>query len=353
MANRITTKADRNKLKQRREPYWRRLEHKSYLGYRKLKRGAGTWIARLTTSDGGYQYQRIGSEAEFDLDTAARQAKEWMSVARTVGTANQTVQDCIDDYIEHLELEKGGETAREIKLRLKKHVSKRLGSTEVRLLTTRQLKRWHAGMVDSSGDEESTRRRKDSANRVLSLLKAALNLAFRSDTAADDSAWRKVSPFKDVGASRRLFLTDKQISALLKATTGGFRNLVNAAVLTGARFGELANARVSDFNASSGTLHLNGKTGPRTCYLTDVAVQFFSEIARTRLPAANLLCRDDGEAWGKSQQHRPMKEAIKTAKIPAETVFYSLRHYHISKALLAGIPMQLIAENCGTSVRMI
>jgi hypothetical protein len=32
---------------------------------------------------------------------------------------------------------------------------------------------------------------------------------------------------------------------------------------------------------------------------------------------------------------------------------YAFRHYHISRALLAGIQAQVIAENCGTSVRMI
>jgi hypothetical protein len=67
-----------------------------------------------------------------------------------------------------------------------------------------------------------------------------------------------------------------------------------------------------------------------------------------------LLPRYDGEPWGKSpHQHRPMKEAVQAAKLPRETVFYSLRHYHIRKALAAGAPVQVVAENCGTSVRMI
>ena len=39
--------------------------------------------------------------------------------------------------------------------------------------------------------------------------------------------------------------------------------------------------------------------------------------------------------------------------LPSETVFYSLRHYFISKALKSGMPVQVVAENCGTSIRMI
>ena len=40
-------------------------------------------------------------------------------------------------------------------------------------------------------------------------------------------------------------------------------------------------------------------------------------------------------------------------KMPADFDLYAFRHYHISKALLAGIQAQVIAENCGTSVRML
>jgi len=30
-----------------------------------------------------------------------------------------------------------------------------------------------------------------------------------------------------------------------------------------------------------------------------------------------------------------------------------LRHYHINRTLMAGLPMQIIADNCGTSGRII
>jgi hypothetical protein len=33
--------------------------------------------------------------------------------------------------------------------------------------------------------------------------------------------------------------------------------------------------------------------------------------------------------------------------------FYTLRHAHISRALEAGMPLSLVAENCGTSLRML
>ena len=71
------------------------------------------------------------------------------------------------------------------------------------------------------------------------------------------------------------------------------------------------------------------------------------------MPTAWLFAKDDGEPWGKNHHTRMMQDVVKAAKLPRDTVFYSLRHYHISKALLAGIPPQVVAENCGTSIRMI
>lgn len=41
------------------------------------------------------------------------------------------------------------------------------------------------------------------------------------------------------------------------------------------------------------------------------------------------------------------------AKLPADTVLYSLRHTYISRALEHGASVKLIADNCGTSIRML
>ena len=44
------------------------------------------------------------------------------------------------------------------------------------------------------------RRRRASANRVLTYLKAALNLAWRNGLVPSDDAWRRVKPFRSVEA---------------------------------------------------------------------------------------------------------------------------------------------------------
>jgi len=87
--------------------------------------------------------------------------------------------------------------------------------------------------------------------------------------------------------------------------------------------------------------------------LTAEGVRFFKSIAADRDPDDLLLPKDDGTAWGESHQSRPMRAAVRKAKLPADTCMYSLRHTYASQSILAGMNLKLLAENMGTSIRML
>jgi integrase len=141
---------------------------------------------------------------------------------------------------------------------------------------------------------------------------------------------------------------------LLNAAQGAFRNLLTAALLTGARPPhELVRLRVRDFRADLGTLSVDGKTGQRDIVLTKQAVLFFTGIAAGRGPDELLLPKDDGQAWGANHHIRPMQEVVERAKLPKDCTIYSLRHTCASQSIRAGMNLQLLAENLGTSIRMI
>jgi integrase len=145
-----------------------------------------------------------------------------------------------------------------------------------------------------------------------------------------------------------------EIEDSLAHAKGGVRDVIQAGVQTGARRGELFALRVRDFDAEEGTLRIaSGKTGARTVFLSDQAVEFFKKVAASKLPELHLLTKDDGTHWPEDDLTRPFKAAVRAAKLPPETTFYSLRHYHVSRALLAGVQPQVVAENCGTSLRML
>jgi integrase len=108
----------------------------------------------------------------------------------------------------------------------------------------------------NKNDPEAVRRRRASANRTLVILKAALNSAWRAGKIHSDQAWRRVAPFKEADAARARYLAVAEAKRLVDSSAPDFRRLVQAALVTGARYGELASLRASDFNADSGTVHV-------------------------------------------------------------------------------------------------
>ncbi len=62
--------------------------------------------------------------------------------------------------------------------------------------------------------------------------------------------------FRGVTAARVRYLTDSEIKRLVIASAVPFRALVTGAILTCARYGELAALRASDFDARGGTVHI-------------------------------------------------------------------------------------------------
>ena len=82
--------------------------------------------------------------------------------------------------------------------------------------------------------DEAIRRRRASANRVLTMLKAALNHAFDEGHVANRDAWgRKLKPFRDVDKARVRYLSVEEARRLINACDAEFRPLAQAALQTG------------------------------------------------------------------------------------------------------------------------
>jgi hypothetical protein len=54
-----------------------------------------------------------------------------------------------------------------------------------------------------------------------------------------------------------------------------------------------------------------------------------------------------------SQHRHPFAYAAKAARLPQGATIYSLRHTAITRALLAGVPVRLVASSFDTSIAMI
>jgi integrase len=361
----LHSKTARAKLAPRPKPYYRQIAPGVTLGYFRKDSGPGSWQVRELVA-GDYRYRTIAAADDVGradgrdiLTFEQAQAKATASEPTATKPAGKlTVAHTLDAYL--TVLEGRGTYAKDTRQRADKHIIPVLGNIRVDRLTKTQIEEWLAGLVrDDPDDSDARRRSQDTANRVLTIFKAALNLAFsdESNGIPTDAAWRRVKPFKAVGGAREDHFDATQVRRLIaKAadTDRAFANLIEAGYLTGARYGELVALDVRDFDAARSLLIVTkGKTGARIVSLTAESVGFFGRVTKDRPPAAVLLPRADGARWGKSWQARPFKGAAKAAELPASASFYTLRHSYISRAIESGMPLSLLAENCGTSLAMI
>ena len=187
------------------------------------------------------------------------------------------------------------------------------------------------------------------------MLKAALNHAFDEGHVSNRDAWsRKLKPFRDVQVARVRYLTVAEAQRLLNAAHPAFRPLVRAALETGCRYGELTRAEVQDYNPDTGTLVIRkSKTGKaRHVVLTEEGAEFFRSHCAGR--SGFMFTHIRGSAWKRSEQAQPMRAACTAAHITPAVGFHTLRHTWASLAVVAGVPLLVVAKNLGhTDTRMV
>jgi integrase len=200
----------------------------------------------------------------------------------------------------------------------------------------------------TADDDDAHRKRKATANRILTMLKAALNRAFQAGRVASDSAWRKVKPFRKVDEATVRYLSADEARRLVNACPRDLQRMVRAALLTGCRYSELVRLVAADFDAGSQTLRIRLSKGKgRHVTLTDEAIDCFLGWTAGLKSGQHMFLREDGKTWGKSHQKRPLEAASERARIEPYANFHVLRHTHGSHLAMNGVPMAVIATQLG------
>ncbi len=369
----------------------------TYLIYQRPKSGAaGAWLARWYDLESKKQKQtRLGTADDF-MDADGRQvltyiqaqakAGEWFKTCsdqalmiesgEAVQTGPYTVEKAIQDYLKDAE-HRGMKGLHQTRCSANAHILPSLGGVVVAKLTRGRIEAWLANLAASPKrkrskigaqepavaaapkTDEEKRARKDTANRVLSVLKAALNHALHRNRVTNGTAWQEVKSYRNVTSARLRFLTPQEQVRLVNVCPPDFRRLVRAALFTGARYGELCRMLVKDFNSKAGTILVaESKSGkPRQIVLTAEAKTWFvsetagrpaGDLLFTRSGVARRKRQEVGEAWGKSDQARFMTVACEAARLDPLS-FHELRHSYASILVNKGVPLAYIAAQLGHS----
>jgi integrase len=326
-------------LKARAAVYWQPIARGRAIGYRA---GVGTWQARCYVN-GKLSYKALGDEHDVSYGDALKAATKWWDEMAAGAPRRYDVLRAIEDYAAtktaNATPREQARAWRDIRY-VAKHLSGEFLAREVAELKTADMEKWR----DALAVKPTSRR------RIYNILAAALSNANRLHGVGDVRAWRNIAPVRAAKAtrSRQFIPTPEEVARLIERCDADFRQLVRAAVLIGARYGELTGMRVEDFDSAKGTVSVTGKTGEREVLLSTAAVAFLTEQAKGKLPRA-LMFTSSGAPWGPSMQSRRMRVATGTKAF----VFYSLRHYCLSRQLSAGIPAAVVAKNAGTSEAML
>lgn len=376
----LDTPTARSKLPARGKPFYRAIGEGLHLGYRKGK-ADGKWVARVYTGSGSYVVETIATADDradadgatvlsfYQAQTRAREAQGRLA-GKIEAHGPYTVGKALDEYLEALEHD--GRPTGDTRNRIDVHIRPDLGAVEVADLKAERVRKWMRALADAparvrggkgvravTDPDDAARRRRASTNRTLTVVKAALNMAWREGRISDDREWRSVRPFPQADAARVRYLQIAEARRLVNASGDGFRQLVRAALQTGARYGELTRLRVEDFSADAGTVHIRrSKSGKaRHVILTDEGAAFFKAVTAGRKRSAVMLrnaarlerglVADDDGAWRPSEQVREMATACARARIEPPIGFHGLRHTWASLAVMAGVPLLVVARNLG------
>lgn len=372
----LDTRSARARLAPRAKAYNLTIAPRRMLGYRKPSVGAGRWLAivRVGVVAGVARYRQVelgladdaapaDGTAVLTYAQAHLRAATWQPADSPHAGRMITVADAIRSYLAAKRAADGDRAAEDARGRLRLHVlreeedgtpfrgARGLGEREITALTLTELRAWRDALV--AGRTRST------VNRCIANFKAALNHAYADERSGigSDAAWRRLESFKSADRRREDHFSEPEVERLIgvaREQDVPFADLLTAAFFTGARLGELAALDVRHVDARRHTLAIpSGKTGARIVTLTDEGARWFADRARGRGASEPLFAPAEGGRWAPSMQIRRMKRAVAAAGLPRTASFYTLRHSYISRAIERGMPLTLLAENVGTSLKMI
>ena len=177
----LMSRTARETLRRSRKPYYRPIERGIALGYRKPKKGPGTWLVRRYVGDDNYTVRNLitkDGHAIFADDFESANGKTILDFGQaqdiirqhknelTGNTGPYPVADAMNDYFRFLKSDGRSEHAiRDAHCRANALILPKLGTVKITALTSDRLRRWRDELVNTAprlrtrqGDDQKYRR---------------------------------------------------------------------------------------------------------------------------------------------------------------------------------------------------
>ncbi len=339
-------------------------------------------------------YEQARARAEVEAKEIEKEFEEGITGGTYVSTKDYTVRQAMEDYLDHLR-KNGKKSVKNWTYKINAHIIPTLGDIKVSRLSKDVVDTWKLTMVEKarrqtfrttgnkcmvrevnidfeSLTDDEKRKRRGTANHLLEILKSGLNLALDSGKAEAPAkgGWSRSKLYVGTNAKKVMYLKPHEKQKLIDSCSiKEFKNLVIAALMTGARFSELAKLEVNDFSIEEGSVYFGpfGKVEglERRVHLVESEITFFktmiegkggNDLIFTRpidrfQPASTK--RKVSEKWLPGDQVYYMRKACKTAEINNFT-FHGLRHTFASELIKTNAPLMYIANQLGhKSIKLI
>jgi integrase len=378
-ATRLENATARLQLAERAKPYWKIAAPGISIGYRRNK-GPGTWTVRCLPVNGQPEWtKRIGiaDDAEpadghtvLNWHQAAELARQLARGGKPEGIttdAADTVATAVDAYEANL-AKMGGDVGNAQRARF--HLGA-LGARLVMQLGPRDLPGWQDGLI-AKGLAPAT------VNRTRNAIRAALTQAAKRDPRIKNTqVWQDTALFErlpDATKARNVVLADADVHRFIAAAYQRDRRLgvfIETMAVTGARPSQLARLLVEDLHADAARPYLDmprsakGHKSERATkgakrvkvLITPALAALLKDEAAARPAIAPLLTGNDGMSWEGDDRYRrhvrAIVEELGLTDTNGEVTLYALRHSNITRMLLRGVPVSVVANVHDTSVREI
>ena len=389
----LADRTERLRTPPRYNPYWNMLLFGRHIGYEKKAGFEAFWVARLRTKTNQWRRYRLGKtddEEEADgvtvltYEQACMAATEWFR--HNAGRLNAadprpllplpglifepigdefTVVRAMMGHLEWIRVSAQPSHFKIVVSLINCHILPRIGAMRVDDISAKDIRRLIKDLIESpvrrrayiqqsstpiaDMDAETLRKRRKTANAVISVLKQAFMHAWEDRKTDNERAWRACRPIRNIHRPRTIHLSREECRRLLACCAGPFRDLVLAALYTGCRVSELVALDVQDALRDGYGLYIKpGKTmRERFVFLPDEGMLFILGLAAGRASKSPLLPSPTGGRWTAKQYLPALKAAALASGMPDGTCFYVFRHTYASQLVQAGAPFLAVSEQLG------